>query len=106
MSETVDHRIIRSKRALAEIKLEICDDADVDIVAAATSSAISPLKVPKSEKGAKSEAIAQQKMAQAVLVPEHHHIPRPPRKLQCQPTSLPRFLYGIGPKVTSNSRVQ
>lgn len=100
MSETVEHRVIRSKRNMSDIKLEVVDDVEIGDIAG-MSGAIVPLIVPKPEKSIKLEG--SHKMA---LLPEHYHIPRPTRKLQCQPTSLPRFLYSLGPKVTCNGRVQ
>lgn len=38
------------------------------------------------------------------LLPEHHYIPRPPRHLMCEPTSLPEFLTEVLPKVESTRR--
>ena len=92
----MEHRIIRSKsrHLLQEIKIEM---QDVDVV---DSRGVlgSTSQVIKTEPGVKASG-------HGTLLPEHHHIPRPPRKLQCQFTSLPSFLYGLGPKVQCNGRV-
>lgn len=41
---------------------------------------------------------------EAHLLLEHHYIPRPPRHLLCEPTSLPDFVAGSAPKVQSTQR--
>lgn len=82
MAETMEHRIIRSKHqgSLPEIKQEpLIDEMDEAI--------ISPVKTKHIN-----------------LLYEHHHIPRPPRHLYGQATALPRFLYGVVPKVQSTRR--
>lgn len=109
MVETLEHRMIRSKRALMDVKLEIKDDQDADLHRTlAPISLITPVKSKADRSASKADQVSQQKspLASGALFPEHHHIPRPPRRYQCQETSLPRFLYGISPKITCNGRQQ
>lgn len=104
MVETLEHRVIRSKRSLQDVKLEIKEEQDTDMHMPPIAL-ITPVK-GKSDRSA--ELVAQQKspLASGALFPEQHHIPRPPRRFYCQPTSIPRFLYGVSPKITCNGRQQ
>lgn len=76
MAETIEHRIIRSK-SHKQMKSE-------------------PLIQEINEKVSKKE--------DCNLLPEHHYIPRPPRHLLCEPTSLPAFIADLAPKVQSTRR--
>lgn len=76
IAETIEHRIIRSKRVNPVQSEALIED-------------ITGKHASKSE---------------AHLLPEHHYIPRPPRHLPCEPTSLPDFIYGLTPKVQSTRR--
>lgn len=93
MIETMDHRAIRSKSARNSMQIEFKDEPDFsefDLMGMPTTSAKTS---PKSSD-----------ISQTFVLPEIHHIPRPPRKLQYQPTHLPTFLYGLAPKVQCNSQ--
>lgn len=76
MAETIEHRIIRSKSA----KL----------------GKSTPLIT---EMGDNSANVNERN-----LLPEHHYIPRPPRHMLCEPTSLPEFITECLPKVQSTRR--
>lgn len=76
MAETIEHRIIRSK-------------SDKQMKSA-------PLIEEINDKIAKKE--------ECNLLPEHHYIPRPPRHLKCESTSLPAFITELAPKVQSTRR--
>lgn len=76
MSETIDHRIIRSK-SYVPVKTE-------------------PLIQEIEEKSTKIDTNN--------LWPEHHYFPRPPRYLDYEPTSLPAFVTALAPKVQSTRR--
>lgn len=76
MGETIEHRIIRSK-LYEPVKKE-------------------PLIEEISEKSSKID--------KSNLLPEHYYIPRLPRHLNYEPTSLPAFLTGLAPKVQSTRR--
>lgn len=76
MAETIEHRIIRSK-SVKSMKSQ-------------------PLIT---EIGDKATELSERN-----LLPEHHYIPRPPRHLMCEPTSLPEFITEILPKVQSTRR--
>lgn len=96
MSETVEHRIIRSKNArqselLIEFRSELIPDD------------FTPKKQLSPSKPSTSKTDSSPKSAhhQNTLLPAFHHIPRLQRKFQCQPSTMPKFLYGIGPKVTT-----
>lgn len=78
MAETIEHRIIRSKSQATAINRA----ALIEIIGE------SPSETDCSK-----------------LVAEHHYIPRPPRHLKCESTSLPHFLTGVAPKVQS-TRIQ
>lgn len=73
MSETIEHRIIRSKVNKSEPIIEEINE-----------------KILKTE--------------DCNLLPERYYIPRPPRHLKCEPTSLPAFITGHAPKVQSTRR--
>lgn len=76
MAETIEHRIIRSK----------------------------------SNKPVKSEPLIEEigekssDLSDCNLLPERYFIPRPPRHLTCEPTSLPEFITELSPKVQSTRR--
>lgn len=76
MAETIEHRIIRSK----------------------------------SNKPVKSEPLIEEigentsKLNDCNLLPERYYIPRPPRHLTCESTSLPEFITSYSPKVQSTRR--
>lgn len=90
MIETMEHRIIRSKKNTGvlikseDVKIEI-ENIDENIPNLITE-------------------ISNSKPLQSggtVLLPEFHHYNRSPRRLKCQPTEMPSFLFGIVPKVHS-----
>lgn len=100
MQETTDHRIIRSRHAPAkafEIK---------------TSSMLvkSPLKSPTRHLKSPTLREPVEKLAQddingtLRLLPDFPHIPRETRKLICQPTEMPRFLYCLPPRIQSRQK--
>lgn len=100
MIETMDHRMIRSKSARNSMQIEFKDEPDFsefDLMGmpAASSSTATTTTAATSKSPDKS---------QIFVLPEIHYIPRPARKLQCQPTHLPNFLYGLAPKVQCNSQ--
>lgn len=71
------------------------------------------LKSPTSQRGAsKTSPVVgdggQGKLPQGIntLVPEFTYIPRPTRRVYCQPTTLPTFLYDVVPRVDSNGHTQ
>lgn len=107
MVETLEHRVIRSKRSLQDVKLELKEEQDNDMQMPPIAL-ITPIKSVSDRSAGKAELTPQQKspLASGALFPEQHHIPRPPRRFYCQPTSLPRFLYGVSPKITCNGRQQ
>lgn len=75
MPETIEHRIIRSKKKtlIEEIdSLEVIDEKSVNLPSSLTLG--------------------------------HHHVPRPPRRLSCKPTSLPPYLTCFMPKAQCASR--
>ncbi|XP_037038168.1 chromatin-remodeling ATPase INO80 isoform X2 [Bradysia coprophila] len=95
MAETVEHRIIRSKHARqSELIVEVRNELSVDDFT--PKKQLSPSK-PSSSKMDTSPKSTHQ----STLLPAFHHIPRLQRKFECQPTTMPNFLYGIGPKVTT-----
>lgn len=92
MQETADHRLIRSRHAKIEpIKSPLRSP---------TRMIKSPLKSPthKEEKKNESESNHVQ------LVPEFLHIPRETRKILCEPTEMPKFLFNLPPKVQSHAK--
>lgn len=76
MAETIEHRIIRSKKIqplIEEIEnVEIIDEKNVNL--------------------------------SKNIILEHHYIPRPPRHVSCEATSLPPYLCCVMPKVQSSPR--
>lgn len=96
MPESVEHRIIRSKQGRqSESLVEVRNDLIVDDFT--PKKQLSPSKPSTS----KTDISPKSAHHQSTLVPAFHHIPRLPRKFQCQPTTMPRFLYGMGPKITT-----
>lgn len=77
MAETIEHRIIRSK-SNKPVKIE-------------------PLIEEIDEKPSNTDKSCN-------LLPEQYYIPRPPRYLKCEPTSLPTFITSLAPKVQSTRR--
>lgn len=78
MPETMEHRMIRSKTKQMKIEQPLIEELP---------------------------ASGRSKMADGGnLLNEHNHISRAPRHLPCEPSSLPTFLYGLGPKVQCNTR--
>lgn len=78
MTETMEHRIIRSKTKQIKIErplIEELQSSDAPIVTEGGN-----------------------------LLNEHHHIARPARRLPCEASSLPTFLFGLGPRVQCNTR--
>lgn len=75
MAETMEHRVIRSKA-----------------------------KKLTSEKPLIEELQSTATGGGGNLLNEHYHIPRPPRHLPCEASSLPTFVYGLGTKVQCNTR--
>lgn len=97
MPETVEHRIIRSKQARqSELIAEVRNDLMIEDFTPKKQH--SPSKSLSSSKTDSSPKTAHH---QNTLLPAFHHIPRLQRKFQCQPTTMPAFLYGMGPKVTT-----
>lgn len=95
MPETVEHRIIRSKHARqSELIVEVRNELSVEDFT--PKKQLSPSK-PSTSKTDSSPKSAHQN----TLLPAFHHIPRLQRKFECQPTTMPTFLYGIGPKVNT-----
>lgn len=76
MAETIEHRIIRSK----SVKLVKSEPLITEI----------------------REKVTE--LNEHNLLPEHHYIPRPPRHLFYEATSLPEFITGSLPKVQSTRR--
>lgn len=113
MQETMEHRIIRSKNWFnASIKIEKREDDDID-VGDLSASQRSPLRSPKRIKSSLSpiptastplKSPTATFAQQGQLLPEFSHIPRVLRRLTCQATALPSFLYGVGPKTHCNGR--
>lgn len=96
MPETVEHRIIRSKHARqCELIVELRNDLIADDFT--PKKQLSPSKASTS----KTDSSPKSTHHQNSLLPAFHHIPRLQRKFQCQPTTMPTFLYGMGPKVTT-----
>lgn len=79
MSETMEHRIVRSKSKQMNSEQPLIEELQ-------SSDRLQPAA------------------SGGNLLNEHHHIPRPPRHLPCEASSLPTFLYGLGPKVQCNTR--
>lgn len=116
MIETMEHRMIRSKCLLAtgggcdvkvkdEIDVEFLPTSDALMAAPPPSTTTSVRHVARSSAAAALQAEALTvAAASAALLPEHHHIPWPPRRKQCEPTSLPRWLFGLEPKISCNGR--
>lgn len=91
MTETMEHRIIRSKKnagilikSETEVKIEL-ENVDENLPGLITEISTSK---PLQSGG-------------TILLPEFHHFNRSPRRLKCQPTEMPSFLFGIVPKVHS-----
>lgn len=83
MAETMEHRIIRSKHHTNQTPIK--QEALIDEIQEIKSSPVKTRNIS--------------------ILHEHYHIPRPPRHLHCQPTILPRFLYGFTTsKVQCNKR--
>ena len=80
MPETMEHRVIRSKR-LKQTAL------------------ITEMDMPMAKHQATGEMINKAK-----LLPEFEFIQRPPTKYECEPLPMPRFLYGLGAKVQATKR--
>lgn len=78
MAETMEHRVIRSKAKQLKSEQPLIEELQ--------PSERSPVTTGGN------------------LLNEHYHIPRPPRYLPCEASSLPTFLYGLGPKVQCNTR--
>lgn len=94
----MEHRLIRSKSARNDMKIEFKDDQDFNEFDLMTPTSSSTLSIA-------TESPKTSDKSQTFVLPEIHHIPRPPRKLQCQPTNLPNFLYGLAPKVQCNGKM-
>lgn len=94
MQETIEHRVIRSKYKQnieeAEIKNEMLDEAESELIMnTAGGSAANTKKLSK-------EPLR--------LLPEFEHKHRLPQYYQCEPLEMPRFLYGLNPKVNTYNR--
>lgn len=73
MAETIEHRIIRSKSVKSKKSQPLITEIGNKVT----------------------------ELNERNLLPEHHYIPRPPRHLLYEPTSLPEFITGALPKVQS-----
>jgi chromatin-remodeling ATPase INO80 len=80
MQETTEHRIIRSRHAPIQIK-------------SPTRILKSPMKSPTN--------IDKNVVNDFKFITEFPHIPREPKKLICEPTEMPKFLYSLPLKVHS-----
>lgn len=89
MQETTDHRIIRSRHAPIKV-----------FEKSPTKGFKSPMKSPTiREPGEKLD----EPSSNLILIPEYPHIPRQSRKLICEPTDMPKFLFNLPPKVQSSA---
>ncbi|GAB0098739.1 Chromatin-remodeling ATPase INO80 [Sergentomyia squamirostris] len=119
ISETMEHRIIRSKNRktlsmaggskIEELKIEVEHGEKV-------KSPVSPLKSPtglhvklpaKSPTGSMKSPISPTPKSISgglSLLPEFPHRSHPPVILECWPTELPGFVYGLSPKIQTSGR--
>lgn len=95
--ETMEHRILRSRKALNLFDnenqlLKVTASMDFDDFAEL------PIGSTKDKNGSKAAA------ANIPLLSEFIHGFCPEKKLDCWPTEMPRFLYGLIPRVVSSGR--
>ncbi|XP_055594739.1 chromatin-remodeling ATPase INO80 [Uranotaenia lowii] len=96
MQETMEHRILRSRKALKLSRdtlksSSVYDDLDIQPI----FPGVSKEKLPA---GAKAP------VANIPLLPEVVHIPRKEKTLHCHPTAMPTFIYGLISRVVSSGR--
>ncbi|XP_037942615.1 chromatin-remodeling ATPase INO80-like [Teleopsis dalmanni] len=104
MQETMEHRVIRSKRFKshkilneeANIK-DIKKESDIDIMTCddEVTSVKSQLLEGQSKKT---------KTGTNELLPEFPYIARKPTRFYCEPLEMPKFLYGLCPRVQATRR--
>jgi len=107
MPETVEHRLLRSRKVwAAQQKDSQASTSPPEVTKAAMSK--SP-RNPKQQQqpsvnedggDAVEDAAARGKVP---VLPEFPHVPRPARIEQCVPTDMPAFLYYTSPKVCTES---
>lgn len=90
MQETMEHRIIRSKkRTIFPVKIEeIKIEADLEIV-------------PGSSSASKSQSSPTSTL---VLIPEFPHQALPSQVFECEATEMPEFVFNLVPKIQSTGR--
>ncbi|KAH8369105.1 hypothetical protein KR009_001061 [Drosophila setifemur] len=94
MQETIEHRVIRSK--ILKQKTELIEDMGDD--------SKEGLEMESVEVQTKSNAKSDVKVTKLLLLPEFPHRPRKPKSYHCEPLSMPRLLYDLGPKVRAVDR--
>lgn len=94
MQETTDHRIIRSRHPPTNELLKAP-------LKSPTRGFKSPMKSPTIYEADKE---IDEQSGNLKLIPEFPHIPRKSRKLICEPTDMPRFLYNLPPKIQSSAK--
>ncbi|CRL03233.1 CLUMA_CG016168, isoform A [Clunio marinus] len=101
MQETTDHRIIRSRHAPANALDEHIKTTPVK------SPTIRGLKSPMKSPTIRIEPIEKkldESCGHIKLLPEYPHIPQKPRKIICEATEMPKFLYKLPPKIQSTAK--
>ncbi|XP_059621349.1 chromatin-remodeling ATPase INO80 [Phlebotomus argentipes] len=101
IAETMEHRIIRSKNRRMASKIE---ELKVDVEAVKLPP--SPLKSPTAGLHVKLPAKSPTGAAQSglALLPEFPHKQHGAVTLECRPTDMPAFVYGLPPKVQTSGR--
>lgn len=93
MQETTDHRIIRSRHAPIKVLTPLKSP---------TRLIKSPMKSPPIRDP--TEKKIDEPSANIILIPEFAHVTRDSRKLICEPTEMPKFLYNLPPKIQSSAK--
>ncbi|XP_058835212.1 chromatin-remodeling ATPase INO80 isoform X2 [Topomyia yanbarensis] len=99
MQETIEHRILRSRKML---KLTNAEKQLTKVTNSMDFNNLADLPVHFKDK----HGCAKPTMVNVALLPEFEHTLSPVTKLECWPTEMPRFVYGLIPRVVSSGRKQ
>ncbi|XP_030374870.1 chromatin-remodeling ATPase INO80 [Scaptodrosophila lebanonensis] len=104
MQETIEHRVIRSKILKQKTKLIQEMGKDEQQAQQSEDSIKQELEIESVEVQTKSNTKSDVKVTTLHLLPEFPHRPRKPRRYECEPLQMPRFLYGLGQRVQAVQR--
>lgn len=101
MQETTDHRIIRSRHAPAKMFEQTIKSP----LKSPTRLLKSPMKSPTHKEVSHGDKkILDVDTGIFRLLPEFPHVPRAPRTLICEQTTMPKFVLNLAPKVQSHAK--